>query len=814
MKKRFLAFILACIMVFSLAACGDKDGKAASTNANNAASKQGVFKVSTLETDMGIEGITDYNIYQTKVIDDTIYMIVNAYMDNGYMLLFVTTDMEGTVQTKHTLVERIWETGGDIAVPLVEEKVALAIAAGDVAGVISEVTTETTTEETADEDYIDEYNDVYTYTILDDGRLAYVETYESYNTKTYESTSTSYLIVCDKDGQQAFKTNITEGLPEGSYFWANLIVPSAEDTLFVMNYEMIIEVDMNGTVVGQIETSDVTRDMYQVLFYKDGYPVIGVWNEDWTEQKFCSVDIRKGEVVEELTLPGNFDNYNVFEGGNSGYDLILTNQTGVYGFNVGDTEFTLVMDYINSDLATYSVRNVTFVDSEKFIATYNDIINYDNFVALFTHVAPENVPDRETLLLATYGTDNNRTQAVINFNQNNEKYRITVKDYSQYSTNEDWYAGITQLNNDIISGNIPDIISCSEQLPIANYVDKGILVDFYELMDEDETINREDYCENVFKAYEIGGKLYELPTSFYIWTVNGKRSIFGDKTSLTWDEMDAYLAQYEGSTAFSEMTKNDVLNNALRFSYSQLVDAETGECHFNSDMFKSILEFANTYPETINWEERYNEPDYWTNYETQYIDNRTLLSQSTIYTVYDAWMNGYYNFAEPTTPVGYPNDYGVGSTVSAIYSYAISAKSPYQDGAWEFVKSFITPENQIEDERYDYWGLPILKEALEDSAKYIMEKPYYIDQDGNKVEQEFTIWVKNEEMVIEPADEQEKQRWIDFILSVETKGSSDYQDALEIISEDAAGYFSGDKTVEAVMEVIQSRMNIFISEGR
>ena len=814
MKKRFLAFILACIMVFSLAACGDKDGKAASTNANNAASKQGVFKVSTLETDMGIEGITDYNIYQTKVIDDTIYMIVNAYMDNGYMLLFVTTDMEGTVQTKHTLVERIWETGGDIAVPLVEEKVALAIAAGDVAGVISEVTTETTTEETADEDYIDEYNDVYTYTILDDGRLAYVETYESYNTKTYESTSTSYLIVCDKDGQQAFKTNITEGLPEGSYFWANLIVPSAEDTLFVMNYEMIIEVDMNGTVVGQIETSDVTRDMYQVLFYKDGYPVIGVWNEDWTEQKFCSVDIRKGEVVEELTLPGNFDNYNVFEGGNSGYDLILTNQTGVYGFNVGDTEFTLVMDYINSNLATYSVRNVTFVDSEKFIATYNDIINYDNFVALFTHVAPENVPDRETLLLATYGTDNNRTQAVINFNQNNEKYRITVKDYSQYSTNEDWYAGITQLNNDIISGNIPDIISCSEQLPIANYVDKGILVDFYELMDEDETINREDYCENVFKAYEIGGKLYELPTSFYIWTVNGKRSIFGDKTSLTWDEMDAYLAQYEGSTAFSEMTKNDVLNNALRFSYSQLVDAETGECHFNSDMFKSILEFANTYPETINWEERYNEPDYWTNYETQYIDNRTLLSQSTIYTVYDAWMNGYYNFAEPTTPVGYPNDYGVGSTVSAIYSYAISAKSPYQDGAWEFVKSFITPENQIEDERYDYWGLPILKEALEDSAKYIMEKPYYIDQDGNKVEQEFTIWVKNEEMVIEPADEQEKQRWIDFILSVETKGSSDYQDALEIISEDAAGYFSGDKTVEAVMEVIQSRMNIFISEGR
>jgi maltose-binding protein MalE len=191
-----------------------------------------------------------------------------------------------------------------------------------------------------------------------------------------------------------------------------------------------------------------------------------------------------------------------------------------------------------------------------------------------------------------------------------------------------------------------------------------------------------------------------------------------------------------------------------------------------------------------------------------------LLSQAAIYTVYDAWMNGYYNFAEPTTPVGYPNDQGVGSAATAINSFAISAKSPYQDGAWEFVKNFILPENQLKAERYDYWGLPILKEALVDSAKYITEKPYYIDQDGNKVEQDFTIWIKNEEVVIDPANEEEMQRWIDFVLSVETKASTDYEDIMEIISGEAADYFSGQKTVEAVMEIIQSRMDIFISENR
>ena len=215
-----------------------------------------------------------------------------------------------------------------------------------------------------------------------------METYESYNNKTHEATSISYFAICDKDGQEILRTNLTENVPEDGYFWGNLIVPSAEETFFVMSYDLILEVDMNGTVVEQIKPSNVTADMYQVLFYKDGYPVVGVWNADWTKRDFCSVDIRKGEVVEELSLPENFDNYNVSEGGNSGFDLILTNQSGVYGFNVGDTEYTLIMDYINSDLATYSVRNVTFVDSERFIATYNDIIEYDNHVAVFTHVPP------------------------------------------------------------------------------------------------------------------------------------------------------------------------------------------------------------------------------------------------------------------------------------------------------------------------------------------------------------------------------------------------------------------------------------------
>ena len=811
MKKRILACILAMVMVFSLAACGDKGAKTGSS-ANNADSKQGVFKVTEMKMETG-ENVEDVNINQIKILDDTIYMITNTYFNNGYAMNFVTMDKEGNVLTDHPLMERFWDnTDAGVAVPLAE-KAALMAAAG-VTVEVAETTETVDSTETTEESEIEEYSDIYTYLIMDDGRLAYVENHEMYNMNTHESSSTSYLVICDKDGQEFCRSNLTEHVPEDGYFWANTIIPSAENTLFVMNYDMIFEVDMDGNVLGQIETTEVTQNIYTPLFYKDGLPVVGVWNEDWTKQTYGTIDIRKGEMVEELTLPENIGNYNVSDGANSGYELILTGNSGIYGYNFGDTEFDLIMDYINSDLATYRVRNVTFIDNEHFIAMYNDIVDYANHVASFAKVPPEEVPDREVMVMAAYGKDTEVTKKIIEFNQTNEKYRIKVDDYSEYATNEDWYAGIDKLNNEIISGNIPDIISCSAQLPIANYVSKGILADFYELMEADETINREDYCENVFRAYEIDGKLYEMPTSFYIWTIYGKTSVFGDKTSQTWDELDAIIAQYPESSAFSGLTKADVLSMALRFSYSKLVDEQTGECYFNSDEFKEILEFANTYPETIDWEKLSQDEDYWINYETQYIENRTLLNQGTIYNFFEGWMNCYYRFAEATTPVGFPTDEGMGSTLAAISSYAISAKSANKDGAWDFVKSFITEEAQMKEERSDYWGLPILKAALEDSAKYITQKPYYIDADGNKVEYDNTVWINNQEVVIEPATEEEAQKWIDFVLSVDVKGSYDHEDELVIINEEAAGYFSGQKSVEAVMEVIQSRMSIFISESR
>lgn len=802
MKKKLLALILTVVMVVSMAACGDQK---VDNSAKNAASKEGVFDTNDLADFSEIFEGNDYNISQAKAVGDKVYLIADVYMDNGYQICYVAADYEGNIVGSHVIYEQIWENYDvpvEEAVPLAVEKAALAVAAG-------------ATKEVVEEE--DVWHNIYGYQILNDGKLAYIDGFEKYNQETEVYESTLYVILCDENGEELAKTNISELTKEDTYIYVNTMIESEADTLYLLCNEIIFEIDKTGGVVGQYEATDVTRDLYNVAFYKNGQPVFATWNEDYTKQSYAIIDLRKGEIIEEVAVMDTLSNYTIYDGTNSGYEMILANSTGIYGYNLGDTEPKLIMDYINSNLATGRVRNICFQDSEHFIAIYNDIVEYENHIAVFAKVAPENVPDREVLTMATYGTDTETKIAVIEYNRNSDKYKILVEDYSQYGTNEDWQAGITKLNNEIISGNIPDIINCSTELPLENYASKGILVDFYELMDNDETINRADYAENVFKAYEINDKLYELPTKFYAWTVLGKTSIFGEDTSLTWDELAAVQAKYPEAQVFSEMTKINALNNAMTFSYSELVDEATGECHFNTDTFKDILVYANSFPAEINWDELYSDDDYWLTYQSQYIEDRTLLCQTTIYSIYEAWSGGFRNFTEEVTPVGFPNDNGQGSVLSAIESYAISAKSANIEGAWDFVKSFISRDAQMPEEDADVfyiYGLPILKEALEAQAMTITTKPYWIDENGEKVEYNNSVWIGEQEIPMEPATKEEAQKWLDFILSIDKKGGYDYQKAMEIISEDVEGYFSGDRTVDDVASVIQSRMDIFINESR
>ena len=71
-------------------------------------------------------------------------------------------------------------------------------------------------------------------------------------------------------------------------------------------------------------------------------------------------------------------------------------------------------------------------------------------------------------------------------------------DYYQYNTADDYSIGMSKMNTDIASGNTPDIIMISSEMPVNSYISKGLFADLNPFLETDSELNREDYIENIF----------------------------------------------------------------------------------------------------------------------------------------------------------------------------------------------------------------------------------------------------------------------------------------------------------------------------
>lgn len=111
---------------------------------------------------------------------------------------------------------------------------------------------------------------------------------------------------------------------------------------------------------------------------------------------------------------------------------------------------------------------------------------------------------------------------------------------------------LTQLNNDILAGNMPDILVVNDKIQMDNLVKKGLLADIDALIAGDEDLSKVAFMDNVFDAYRIDGKLYQVIPFFQVNTFIGKKSVLGDITGWNMEEFMAYASGLGEGRALSE----------------------------------------------------------------------------------------------------------------------------------------------------------------------------------------------------------------------------------------------------------------------
>lgn len=389
-------------------------------------------------------------------------------------------------------------------------------------------------------------------------------------------------------------------------------------------------------------------------------------------------------------------------------------------------------------------------------------------------MASELSKDKTVLVLGVTNLDYMEQAWVVEYNKSHSDCTIEVKEYGSFEL----------LNADIVAGNGPDIINLY-RLDTSPYIEKGILADLSSFLDTDPELIRDDLIPSTLEVYERDGQLYGITVGFHLTTLMGRTDDVGIPEDWTFEKVCHMLEDMpEGTWLVDTSFGGSLLSQVLSLNLDQFIDWENGTCAFDQEEFIRLLETAGRYPsdyddtvEALISEGRLLTHRNWTSSPSDTSYSRTILGEANI--VY----------------IGFPTPEGGKNLIDPSYAYGISASCTDQKAAWEFIRSFLSEEFQ---------------------ETYIMNHVFPARQSSllKRMNQHLGLSVtssSNGYVLTHSVTEEDIEMLYDAIYNATNTESID-STVINIIEEESAAYFNGDKAAQDVAEIIQSRVSIYISE--
>ena len=653
----------------------------------------------------------------------------------------------------------------------------------------------------------------------------------------------SYLMHVAADGSMIASLDLSdtnnEDNEDGMSGNLSSFAVDAAGNLYVSDYNNIYVLDAEGNVQFKLDGSQYNGSLYRLNAQQVGVMWYNYTDDvnaaDENGQYFVTIDLETKDWGEKVKLPSNV--WSIVPGDDA-YDFYYTYNNNIYGYTSKTDTRDKLVDWLACDVDTNNMSGYAMLSDSRVAALMQDwSTDPTTYQLIVLHrVDASEIKEKKVLTLACMYLDWDLRSMIVEYNKTNDEYRINVVDYGEYATDDDYNAGVTKLTTEIISGSVPDIFLTSN-LPIDKYAAKGVIADLNTFMDGGNGLSRDYFVPQILNALEKDGKLYELPTSFSVTTAYALSSIASQYD--TWNVaavQDAMTQLQEGATVFSDgWTKNTALSNCLSRNLSAFVDWTTGKCEFDSEAFQQLLAFCNSFPaETSDGDgaiayatstDLAIEDAMWESDATRITNGKQLMSTIEMCS-FDSYIWNVYAIRDKITFTGYPTEDGSGSSFELQMPMAISSVTKYPDAAWDFVCSIIKKMNTIDENNY-YYGFPISQAAFDAEMTDIMTEQYQLDENGEQVDWdgdgEPDKAIRGSYETMENGETVYKdvyaltQEDIDQILGVinSTRSVYDYdQEILDIITDEVAAYFAGDKDVQTTANMIQSRVNLYVQEQR
>jgi len=337
-------------------------------------------------------------------------------------------------------------------------------------------------------------------------------------------------------------------------------------------------------------------------------------------------------------------------------------------------------------------------------------------------------------------------------------------------------------------GDTPDMIDFSN-LPWHSFADRGLLLDLNTILPQ------EDILPWLWKSVSYHGANYTFPGCFTVETLVGKQSKLGDHQHWTVQGF-LNLADSSDMSIFSGMSRELFLFYMEQYLLDAFLDEETKTCSFDSEEFRSLLDYAATLdePEELGFE----------------VENSMLLIRRDLALAEPVILSSVgqmhsaesYTVGEPLAWVGWPGPNG--TKVRPDAEIAVFKNTDHTDGAAAFLQFLLSDTSQTVLGRFAF---PMTASAFESEIAAAMEARNTNDPD---LATEFTV--DGTVYPVVPLSEEDAARYETFFENISAQIYYPWQ-AANILEAECGALWAGERTAAETAAQIQKRMELYLAEN-
>lgn len=356
-----------------------------------------------------------------------------------------------------------------------------------------------------------------------------------------------------------------------------------------------------------------------------------------------------------------------------------------------------------------------------------------------------------TLATSSEYVDSTVKNAIAQFNFESLEYEVQLKVYTD-----------NDLRTALTTNNMPDMILMDtsgtwENMNLSTLERMGVFQNLYDLMDSGG-VSLDELMGNMVSTLEYNGQLPVISYKYQLRTIYTDKKYNAPENWTLEEFLDTALALSD-SIGISNSSQSAELRDLMTMCLASFVDRTQGTCNFESELFIKLLE-------TIKAKSPADDVDD----PGLIYDNYLLNYAFSIFSLADICATIEQTEGKATVN-GFPE--ANGAQLSFYYLLGITVGCDKPEGAWTFISQVLQSESNCS----------ILKSNVESQLKKMRENysPEVVDILENMVTTACTM-------------------------------TESFSPVPDIVVEEAAAYFAGDKTAEETAKIIQNRVSTYLAE--